>query len=137
MLMLKKFGYGFETASLATAAGDLRDAARKLRNTTGNPLVCGMCGQRKLAMEGAVADAGAMYEQIDPSLVLECLRVLVQILDSQGYTAVCVSTGKKLRGHVARYCRARIFEKRSQSKIVPYRTFNMLHATQHDGAPRW
>ena len=99
-LLVSKYCLGWETLNLKTSVTDLRRCLSKLDVGC---TCCPKCGvERKLGISLLVADAGQMYEQIEPSDVLANLHRVVRSAQGDGYEAVVLLKCKKLLGSLCR-----------------------------------
>ena len=99
-LLVAKYCLGWETLSLKNSVKDLKARLAKLDLTSACCPCCGVARESRVAL--LVADAGQMFEQIDAADVLNNLRSAVGRAEVDGYKAVVLKRGRKLRGSLCR-----------------------------------
>ena len=99
-LLVAKYCLGWETLSLKNSVADLKSRLCKLDLSCA---CCPGCGaERDSRISLLVADAGQMFEQIDPKDVIKNLRSVIECAQVAGYQAVVLKRGKRLRGSLCR-----------------------------------
>ena len=92
-ILVAKYCLGWETLSLKSSIVDLR---RRLDKLDFDCICCPCCKQpRNSRISLLVADAGQMYEQIQPADVLSNLKAVIEHAQQEGYRGVCTHEKQK------------------------------------------
>ena len=95
-------GHGRGTASLVTAARDLRDRTAKLEVLPARA-PCRCCQGQRRRVCGLVLDASSMYERTPAQAVYRAAQNLVRALRARGFRGVLVRRSRQLRGRLWRH----------------------------------
>ena len=89
-LVLRRWGHGFELASLKKAARDLLPSCTELA-VVDDGVTCCCCGHAKPRMNGLVADAGQFFEAAEPAVAIQSVvDVTRAVQDQHGCCTVTV-----------------------------------------------
>ena len=108
-----------ETWSLSSAPNDIR----AMEATLGQSRVCTVCSAQKDPLEAVVADAGQMFETIDPALAVQAVQDALQAVSIMGYSYVHVCRFGKPQARLAT-CQ------RCEAGWVSFSFLELLHCFQ-------
>ncbi|CAE7788137.1 unnamed protein product [Symbiodinium necroappetens] len=97
-LVLRRWGHGFEVASLKKAAHGLLASCDKLA-VVNEGVTCCYCGHAKPVMNGLVADAGQFFEVVQPAVAIQSVVDVMRAVQTlHGCCTVTVVRDKRVRG---------------------------------------